>query len=32
MPAIKLFMNETKMFREIENIKTSSGLYVIERV
>lgn len=32
MPAIKLFMSETKMFREIENIKTSSGLYVIERI
>ena len=32
MPAIKLFMDETKMFREVENIKTSSGLYVIERI
>ncbi len=32
MPAIKLFMDETKMFREVENVKTSSGLYVIEKI
>jgi hypothetical protein len=32
MPAINLFMNETKMFREVENLKTSSGLYIIEKI